>query len=214
MREVARDQVEVMQQFGYDRFSVAGHDRGARCAYRMALDYPDVVTKLAVLDIVLTGDAYRGADMEFSLAFWPWSFLAAPAPVPEELIARSPATIVDHMLDSWSATPDVFPAHVRPAYVEQFSDPETVHAICEQYRAAATLDHRHDEEDRGTKTISCPVLALWSQSGPVASWYDPLAVWRQWAEDVRGGPIAPGHFLPEEAPEDVIREFRLFFGSR
>lgn len=213
MREVARDQVEVMKQLGYDRFYVAGHDRGARCAYRMALDHPDVVMKLAVLDIVPTGDAYRGADMDFSLGFWVWSFLAAPYPVPEELITRSPVTIVDHMLDAWSATSDAFPVHVRAAYVDQFSHPDTVHAICEQYRAAATLDYQHDEDDRGTKSISCPILALWSETGAVASWYEPLTVWSQRAEDVRGGPIAAGHFLPEEAPDDIIREFRRFFGS-
>jgi haloacetate dehalogenase len=213
MRVLARDQVEVMKHLGHDRFFLAGHDRGARCAYRMALDHPGMVTKLAVLDIVPTGDAYRGADMEFSLGFWVWSFLAAPYPVPEELITRSPSTIVDHMLDAWSTVPNAFPTHVRKAYVAQFSHPDTVHAICEQYRAAATLDFRHDEQDRGTKTISCPVLVLWSQSGAIADWYDPLTVWRQWAGDVRGGPIAAGHFLPEEAPDEIIRQFLHFFGQ-
>jgi haloacetate dehalogenase len=212
MREIALDQVELMKRFGHERFGVAGHDRGARCAYRMALDHPDVVTRLAVLDVVPTGDAFRRADMRFSLDFWVWSFLAAPFPVPEELIRRSPATIVDHMLGAWSTKPGAFPPHVRNEYVEKFSDPETVHAICEEYRAAATLDYQHDESDRGRVKIACPVLALWSDAGSVANWYEPLDVWGEWADDVRGGPIAAGHFLPEEAPAEIIERLGQFFG--
>lgn len=212
MRALALDQVEVMRRLGHERFAVAGHDRGARCAYRMALDHPRAVTRLAVLDIVPTGDAFRRADMDFSLGYWVWSFLAAPYPVPEELILRSPATLVDHMLDSWSARPDAFPRHVRDEYIAKFTDSATVHAICEEYRAAATLDHRHDEADRGRVRITCPVLVLWGTDSAVGAWYDPLDVWRQWADDVRGGPVASGHFLPEEAPEEVIGHFRRFFG--
>jgi haloacetate dehalogenase len=213
MRELARDQVEVMHSLGYDRFGVAGHDRGARCGYRMALDHPRSVSRLAVLDIVPTGDVFRRADMDFSLGFWVWSFLAAPFPVPERLIGHAPDVIVDHMLDTWSATRGAFPPAVRAEYVEKFSDPETIHAICEEYRAAATLDYQHDEADRGRRKIACPVLALWSHDGAVASWYDPLQVWSEWADDVRGGPIAAGHFLPEEAPEETTRKLREFFDS-
>jgi haloacetate dehalogenase len=131
--------------------------------------------------------------------------------VPEELIGRAPAVMVDHMLDTWSAKSDVFPAAVRAEYIEKFSDPETIHAICEQYRAAATLDYEQDEADRGRRKIDCPVLALWSSAGPVGSWYDPLAVWREWADHVRGGPIAAGHFLPEEAPKEITGQIRDFF---
>lgn len=208
MREIARDQVEVMRHFGHDRFAVAGHDRGGRCAYRLALDHPDVVTGLAVLDIVPTGDAFRGADMAFSLGFWVWSFLAAPYPVPETLIAGSPATLVDHMLDTWAVVPDAFPAEIRQEYVDKLSRPQTIHAICEEYRAAATLDYEHDEADRGRVKITCPVLALWSDAGP-----DQLATWAAWADDVRGRAIAAGHFLPEEAPDEVVKEFVAFFGA-
>ncbi|HEY7049606.1 MAG TPA: alpha/beta hydrolase [Jatrophihabitantaceae bacterium] len=211
MREIAADQVEVMRRLGHERFGVAGHDRGARCAYRMALDHPDAVTRLAVLDIVPTGTAFARADRAFSLGYWVWTFLAAPCPVPETLIAASPATVVDHMLDAWS-TADAFPSEIRAAYVEAFCDPDTVHAICEEYRAAATLDFEHDQADHGRIKISCPVLALWSDSGAVAEWYEPLEVWGEWADDVRGGPIAAGHFLPEEAPDETIRQLRDFFG--
>jgi haloacetate dehalogenase len=213
MRRLALDQVELMGRLGHERFGVAGHDRGARCAYRMALDHQDVVTRLAVLDIVPTSDAFNRADKAFSLGYWVWSFLAAPFPIPEELIGRSPETFVGHMLDTWSAVPDAFPAQVRDAYVKQFTHPDTVHAICEQYRAAATLDHEHDEADRGRIKIKCPVLALWDGAGAVASWYDPLKVWGEWADNVQGAPIAAGHFLPEEAPEETARHLLRFFSG-
>jgi haloacetate dehalogenase len=176
----------------------------------MALDRPDAVSRLAVLDVVPTGDAFRQADREFALGFWVWSFLAAPAPVPERLIAGAPGVLVDHMLDAWSELPGAFAAELRAAYAAQFRDPETVHAVCEQYRAAATLDCEHDEADRGRRRIACPVLVLWGHRGAVARWYRPLEVWRAWADDVRGGPVAAGHFFPEEAPEDTARRLLAF----
>ena len=213
MREIAADQVEVMRTLGYNQFSVVGHDRGARCAYRMALDHPGAVTRLAVLDIVPTGEAFRRADMAFSLGFWVWSFLAAPAPVPEQLIASAPAVLVNHMLDAWSEVPGAFPAEVRAEYIAKLSAPDTIHAICEQYRAAATLDYQHDEADRGTRRITCPVLALWSHGGPVANWYRPLEVWRTWADEVHGGPISAGHFLPEEAPDRTTHHLIEFLAT-
>ena len=209
MRAIAAEQVEVMRALGHDRFAVVGHDRGARCAYRMALDHPAVVTRLAMLDIVPTGDAYRLADADFTLGFWVWSFLAAPAPVPERMIAAASEVFVDHMLDAWSLSPDAFPSEVRRAYVDAFRDPATVHAICEEYRAAATLDRAHDDADRGRRRIACPTLVLWSTGGAVER-YDPLALWREWADDVSGGPLDVGHFLPEEAPDETVRHLLDF----
>lgn len=210
MRELARDQVAVMRALGHEAFAVAGHDRGARCAYRMALDSPAAIERLAVLDIVPTGDAFRSAGVEFSLGFWVWSFLAAPEPVPELLISGNADVLVEHMLDSWADRSDVFSPEIRALYIDKFSRPETIHAICEQYRAAP-LDVAHDEADRSTKKIDCPVLALWSATGGVEAWDDPLAVWREWAADVRGRRIDAGHFLPEEAPDDIARELLAFF---
>jgi haloacetate dehalogenase len=205
MREIALDQIDVMKTLGHDRFCVVGHDRGARCAYRMALDHSHVVVRLAVLDIVPTGEAFLRADKNFSLGYWLWSFLAAPEPVPEQLIANAPSVVVDHMLDAWSDDPSAFPPEVRAEYIAKFSAPDTIHAICEEYRAAATLDHQHDEADRGRRRISCPTLAMWSTTGAVAAWYDPVEVWRTWADDVTGESIAAGHFLPEEAPDETTR---------
>jgi haloacetate dehalogenase len=202
MREIALDQVEVMHALGHAQFDVVGHDRGARCAYRLALDHPDAVTRLAVLDIVPTADTFSQAGMDFVRAFWVWLFLASEEPVPERLIAQAPDTIVNHMLDSWSDR-DAFPPAVRAEYIAKFGDAATVHAICEEYRASATLDREHDEADRGTRRIACPTLVLWSDTGPLATWYEPLDVWKTWASDVDGGPISAGHFIPEEAPDET-----------
>ncbi|TDD65011.1 alpha/beta hydrolase [Jiangella aurantiaca] len=204
MRELARDQVEVMDQLGYRTFCVAGHDRGARCAYRAALDHPERIDALAVLDIIPIADAFARANRDFAIGYWVWSFLAAPAPLPERLIAGDPDAFVDHLLDDWADRPEVFTEDVRAAYRAQFHDPSRVHAICEQYRAAVTHDVVHDEADR-LGGFSCPVLALWSDSGAVARWYDPLEVWRAWARDVSGAAVHAGHFLAEEAPEETTR---------
>ncbi len=212
MREIARDQVAVMRSFGHRRFGVAGHDRGGRCAYRMALDSPGAVDRLAVLDVVPTAEAFAGADARFALGYWVWSFLAAAEPVPERLLADDPAALVDHMLDAWSADPSAFPPEIRADYVRPFTDPATVHAICEEYRAAATLDVDHDEADRGRRRIDCPVLVLWSADGPLAQWYaDPLELWRPWVARPTGHPVAGGHFLPEERPAEVGHALRAFF---
>lgn len=209
-RAMARDMVALMQHLGFDRFSVAGHDRGGRCAYRLALDYPDRVHRLAVLDIIPTSEAFRRADMAFALGFWPWSLLAQPHPLPERLIGADPQVVVDYALDTWSGNPGAFPDEVRGEYVRAFSNPEAIHAICEEYRAAATLDYQHDEADRGRNHITCPVLALWSRRGPLETWYETLAIWRDWAEDVRGKSIDCGHFLAEEAADETYTELRAF----
>jgi len=214
MRAIASDQVEVMAALGFDRFAVAGHDRGGRCAYRLALDHPATVSHLAVLDIVPTADAYASTDREFNLGYWVWSFLAAPEPVPEQLIGAAPHVLVDFMLDDWTAKPGAFPDEVRAAYVAAFRDPATVHAICEEYRAAATLGVADDEADRGRRRIECPTLVLWGAHGSVPRLWDPLEVWRAWAPDVRGEAVESGHFVPEEAPEETLRQLRELFSRR
>jgi haloacetate dehalogenase len=202
-----------MRQLGFERFFVAGHDRGARCAYRMALDHPERVLKLAVLDIVPTGDALSRVNAEFARTFWIWFFLAQPHDLPERIIGAHPLTFLDYMLDGWSTTPNAFPSEVRAEYARTFRNPETLHAICEEYRAAVTLDYRHDESDRGRWRIACPVLALWSRLGALPEWYDVVSVWSQWADDVHGRALDCGHFLPEEAPDETYAELRAFFAA-
>jgi haloacetate dehalogenase len=209
-RAMANDMAVVMDRLGFGAFAVAGHDRGGRVAYRLALDHPGRVRRLAVLDLIPTGEALRRADVRFALGFWPWSLLAQPAPLPERFLGADPAFTVGHLLDAWGGTPGAFPDGVRAEYVRAFT-PEAIHAVCEEYRAAATLDYEHDEADRGRRRIGCPVLALRSKGGPVGTWYDPLAVWREWADDVRGRSLDCGHFLPEEAPADTAAELVAFF---
>jgi haloacetate dehalogenase len=219
-RAMAKDMIAAMDRLGFQRFSVAGHDRGGRVAYRLALDHPERVECLAVLDIVPTQVAWEMADARFATGFWPWSLLAQPEPLPERLLAGAPEAVIDDALAGWGTPASVFEADARDAYVEALRDPESIHAVCEEYRAAATLDREHDEEDRRAgRRIACPVLAMWSDRGPLAEWYSeaggPLGIWRAWADDVRGTAVAAGHFFAEESPEetaavlnDFLREFR------
>ena len=207
-----------MERLGFDRFAVAGHDRGGRVAYRLALDHPDRVERLAVLDIVPTAAVWERADARLTLSYWPWSLLAQPEPLPERLIGAAPEAIVDDALDGWGSAAAAFAPEVRAAYVEALRDPAHVHAICEEYRAAAELDRKHDDDDRKAgRRITCPLLALWGASGPVGTWYadagGPLAIWRDWAADVQGRPIDAGHFFPEELPEDTAELLGSFFES-
>jgi len=208
--------VAVMASLGFRRFSVAGHDRGGRVAYRLALDHPALVDRLAVLDIVPTQDVWQLADARLVTAFWPWSLLAQPEPLPERLLAAAPDAVVEDALAAWGSPAGVFDAEVRGAYVRALSNPVSIHAICEEYRAAATLDREHDAEDRlAGRGISCPVLALWSDRGPLAQWYSemggPVGIWQAWADDVRGVPVAAGHFFPEEIPQETAALLSSFF---
>ncbi|HEX8218570.1 MAG TPA: alpha/beta hydrolase [Chloroflexia bacterium] len=208
-RAMARDQVEVMRQLGFDRFFIAGHDRGARCAYRLALDHPERALKLAVLDIVPTGEAWRRANMEFSLGFWHWSFMAQPYDFPERLIGAD----ADYFY--WRRHAPEPPAFIDTEAFEDFrrcfNNPATIHAMCEDYRAGATIDFEHDMADRGKKRIACPLLALWSGRDELERWYDVLGVWREWADDVRGRPLDCGHHLALEAPDETYAELHAFF---
>lgn len=217
-RAMAQEMVSVMEMLGFRRFSVAGHDRGGRVAYRLALDHPARVARLAVLDILTTADVWDRADARLAIGFWPWSLLAQPAPLPERLIAAAPDAVVDDALGGWGSPAQAFSPAVRMAYVDALRDPEHVHAICEEYRAAATLDRAHDRADREAgRRIACPVLALWSGRGALNSWYaeagGPLGLWRGRADDVRGGPLDAGHFFPEEIPERTAEELRGFFAA-
>lgn len=218
-RAMAADMIEVMANLGFGRFAVAGHDRGGRVAYRMALDFPEHVDRLAVLDVVPTAAAWDRADARFALAFWPWSLLAQPAPLPERLIAAAPEAVIDDAMAGWGSDPRSFPPEVRSAYADALREPRHVHAICEEYRAAATLDRSHDEADIAAgRRITRPLLALWSDRGGLATWYagegGVLAMWRLLAEDVTGRAIHGGHFFPEEAPVATAAALRGFLAPR
>jgi haloacetate dehalogenase len=217
-RAMAQDMVTIMERLGFPRFSVAGHDRGGRVAYRMALDHPNRVDRLAVLDILPTETVWDRADARFALAFWPWSLLAQPQPLPERILAAVPQAIVDNALGGWGSPSAVFPPEVRAAYVQSLRDPSHAHAICEEYRAAATIDREHDKADRACgRRIVCPLLALWSAQGALDTWYveesGPIALWRAWCDHVQGHRLSAGHFFPEEAPEQTAEALNRFFGS-
>ncbi|MGH8184950.1 MAG: alpha/beta fold hydrolase [Steroidobacteraceae bacterium] len=214
---LALDMVRLMAAQGFSRFSVAGHDRGARVAYRMALDHPGCVERVALLDIIPTGEALRRADARLVLAFWPWSLLAQPEPLPERLICADPEAVIDNALGGWGSDQASFPPHVRAAYVEALRDRDTVHAICEEYRAAATIDFAQDNKDwRAARRVACPTLVLWSAGSSLDTWYEnvggPLGIWKDWSGNVTGRSIRGGHFFPEQNPAETIVELRSFFG--
>jgi haloacetate dehalogenase len=219
-RELATELVALMAGLGHRRFAVVGHDRGGRVAYRMALDHPEVVTELVVLDVLPVDTVWDRADDRLALGFWPWSLLAQPAPLPERLLSAAPQAVIDHAMGpAWGSPASAFPEHVRAAYAAQLADPDRVHAICEEYRAAATVDREHDAADRSAgRRIDCPVLALWSGSGPVGTWYadlgGPLAIWHELADDVTGEPVDGGHFFPEEHPADLAARLTTFLGQQ
>jgi haloacetate dehalogenase len=206
-RVMAQDQLALMQHFGFERFSVAGHDRGGRCAYRLALDQPERVSKLAVLDIIPTGEAFRRADMTFGLGYWHWFFLAQPYPLPEKMISANPDNYY------FRSGREKFHPEALADYLRCCHNPETIHAMCEDYRAAATIDYQLDESERGVKRIQCPVLALWSKEGFVGKHYDVLALWRDWADEVQGEAIEGSHYFAEETPEVTSRALHEFFAD-
>jgi haloacetate dehalogenase len=215
-RAMAADLVAVMASLGFNRFNVAGHDRGGRVAYRIALDFPDQTARLAVLDIIPTFDAWQRADLRLALGYWPWSLLAQPAPLPERLVGAAPDAIVDAALSGWGSPEESFEREVRAEYIEALRDADHVHAICEEYRAAATIDREHDEADLNSgRRIACPTLALWSLRGPLGTWYEdaggPDGIWREWCISVRGEPMRGGHFFPEEHPADTASALEQFF---
>ena len=212
-RTMARDQAEVMMQLGFDRYGVAGHDRGGRVAHRLALDYPENVTRLAVLDIAPTLTMYRKTAEEFARAYYHWFFLIQPAPLPERLISYDPEFYLRKKLGSGSAGMSPFAPEALAEYLRCFHNPETVAASCEDYRASASIDLQHDEADI-TRKVECPLLALWGNSGAVARCFDVLAEWRARAADVRGGALPGGHYLAEELPELVTAELHDFFSGR
>lgn len=214
-RAMARDQVEVMAALGFERFALAGHDRGARVAHRLCLDHPDRVSRVALLDIVPTLTVFETTSQAVATGYYHWFFLIQPHGLPEHMIGLDPDFFLERKLGHWSAAGAVFDPAAVAEYRRCFRDPACIHASCEDYRAAATIDLAHDRDDRthGRK-VACPMLVLWGLKGFMERYYDVLATWREQADDVRGHGVECGHFLAEEAPDDTLAALLPFLEGR
>lgn len=210
-REMARDCVALMAHLGHERFAVVGHDRGARVTARLAADHPDRVTRAMLLDIAPTLDMYEATSRAFATAYWHWFFLIQPAPLPETLIGTHPRMFVEQLMGSGSAGLAPFPPDVLAEYVAAMAGSERAFGMCEDYRAAATIDLEHDRADRTAgRRITLPLRVLWGERGIIGRLFDPLALWRGVADDVSGRSVDCGHYLPEEAPAEIEQEIRSF----
>ncbi len=209
-REMANDMIEVMRQMGYERFFVVGHDRGARVAHRMALDFPAKILKAAVLDIIPTYEMFKQIDQTIATSYYHWFFLIQDKGVPEHLIGLDPDFYLNDKLNRWSQYPEQFDNAIVNQYLRCFKDPATIHATCEDYRAAASIDLEHDEADLDKK-VGCPLLVLWGKHGIMGKHFDMLDIWQQKADNVTGKALDSGHFLAEEAASETLENLLNFF---
>jgi haloacetate dehalogenase len=216
-RAMAQDQVEVMQHLGFQKFALVGHDRGGRVAHRMALDHPDRLTKLVVLDIVPTYKLYQNIGKEFATIFYYWFLLVQPPPFPETVVANSAEYFLKTMLFrlGGDVPGETIPAWVGEAafaeYLRCFRDPATLHAICEDYRATASIDLVHDADQ--SPKIQCPLLVLWAEKGPFHRLFNVLETWRDRANEIHGKALPAGHFFPEQIPQELIEEIKPFLSA-
>jgi haloacetate dehalogenase len=212
-RAMAQDVIDIADQLGQRAFLLCGHDRGGRVGYRLALDHPGRVEKLALLDIVPTYEMWHRLTRDLALKIFHWPFLAQPAPWPEEIIGRAPVEWLEHKISLWGSTGDLSPfaPEALDYYRSFFSEPARIHATCEDYRAGATYDVAADEADRmAGRRIGCPTAVFWGENGIPSETTGPLEIWQAWCDDVTGHAIASGHFLPEENPAataDALIEF-------
>jgi haloacetate dehalogenase len=209
-RAMANELVAVMDKLGFAKFDLAGHDRGGRVSYRLALDHPEKVRRLAVLDVIPVSEAWGHADEKFAMTFWPWGLLSQKAPLPEKYLSGVPDAVFDNPFGQGSFGPEV-----KAEYIETLRDPTRAHAICEEYRAAASLDIEHDRTDqKESRRITCPMLHLWAAGGPLDTFYEQhggaLGIWRKWADNVQGQAMKGGHFFPEENPVETAEILRNF----
>jgi len=213
-RAMAQDMVDVMRALGFARFRAAGHDRGGRVAHRLCVDHAAAVESVAVLDISPTRTMFAGTNQGFATAYYHWFFLIQPFDLPEKLIGADPLYYLHRKIGGWGTGLQHFDPRALAEYERCFADPATIHATCEDYRAAASIDLEHDDADvaAGRKVV-CPLLVLWGEKGVVNRLFDPLRDWGAVALDVRGRTLPTGHFLAEEAPEETLRELREFFSA-
>jgi haloacetate dehalogenase len=213
-RAMAGDLVGLLDAVGIGRAHVLGHDRGARAAYRMALDHPGRVERLGIVEVVPTLDFWEAWGPDLALAAYHWTFLAQPSPLPERLIGADPEGFAEHTLRSWTGARslDAFAPEALASYRAQMADPARRHAMCADYRAGATTDRRHDAQDRAAgRRIAAPLRFLWAEGGFPARTGDPAGLWRRWADDVTDRSCACGHFAPEEDPDAVWAAFADHF---
>lgn len=215
-RVMAEDMIALMQSFGFSSFHVMGHDRGARVAYRMALDHPEVIEKMVLLDIVSTYDMYENTNRDFVKALVQWFFFAQEAPLPEHMIAASREEFFRYSLhiDRYHSENDTsaaaFPEEIYRDYLRCYT-PEVIHSICEEYRAGETIDRALDEADlKAGRKITADTLVLWGANGLVERFFDPVACWKKFGDQIQGHSLSCGHFIPEEAPEALLAELRSF----
>ena len=209
-RAMAADMMAVMTALGHSQFFIAGHDRGGRVAHRLARDYPQAVTKLAVLDIAPTAMMYDTTDMHFATSYYHWFFLIQPAPFPETLIGSDPKFFLESKMQHWGKDRTAITNDAFDEYLRCFSNPDTIHASCEDYRASASIDLEHDAADVGLK-LDIPLLVLWGATAMVGNKYDMLCAWREVATDVTGFAVPGGHYLPEESPDETYQALLDFF---
>ena len=212
-RAMANELVAVMDKLGFSKFDLVGHDRGGRVSYRLALDHPEKVQRLAVFDVLPISEAWGHADAKFAMTYWPWSLLSQKAPLPEKYLIGAPDAVFDNPFGQGSFGPEV-----EAEYIETYRDPARVHAICEEYRAAATLDIEHDKADQKEgRRIKCPMLHLWASGGPLDTFYEQnggaLGIWKKWADNVQGRAVKGGHFFPEENPTDTTELLTKFLSA-
>ena len=213
-RAMAQDMVDVMRSLGHPRFFLAGHDRGGRVAHRLAVDHPGAVDRVAVLDISPTRTMFAQTDQAFATAYYHWFFLIQPSGLPEKLIGSDPVYYLRWTIGRLTGVMEHFDPRALAEYERCFADPATIHASCEDYRAAASIDLKHDEADIAAgRKVTCPLLVLWGAKGVVNRLFDPLRDWGVVAGDVRGHALASGHYLPEELPAEIVHEFRAFFAT-
>jgi haloacetate dehalogenase len=217
-RAMAQDQVEVMEHLGFPKFAVVGHDRGGRVAHRMALDHADRVTRLAILDIVPTYECYQTVNQDFATVFFHWFLLVQPPPFPETMLGNSAELFLKYMLFRLGGEapreglPEWVDQPVYNEYLRCFRDPAAIRALCEDYRAAASIDLAHDKADLDKK-IECPFLVLWSEKGPFHRMYDVLQTWKERSRQASGKALPTGHFLPEQVPDQLTAELKPFLGA-
>ena len=209
-RAMAADMMAVMMALGHSQFFIAGHDRGGRVAHRLARDYPQAVTKLAVLDIAPTAMMYDTTDMHFATSYYHWFFLIQPAPFPETLIGSDPKFFLESKMQHWGKDRSAITNDAFDEYLRCFSNPDTIHASCEDYRASASIDLEHDAADVGLK-LDIPLLVLWGATAMVGNKYDMLCAWQEVATDVTGFAVPGGHYLPEESPDETYQALLDFF---